>query len=341
MKKLLTVFIILILSMTVFAGDAARKGTAGADQLLIPVGARSIATGGAFNSHFIGVESIYSNPAGLDRMQGTEAMFNFMNYIADIDVSYFAIGAKTGIGSIALTYKGINFGDIPVTTNQNPDGTGQFYSPSYFVLGLTYSKIITDRISAGANFSFINEAIMNTGASGWAIDFGVQYRFAPNFSLGVAVKNIGGNMEYTGEDLKTKVEVPDAALGGGKGVYEVDTEPFQIPSYFEMSLGYTFEFNEDNDLSIGGVFRNNNNLEDEIRGGIEYNFLKTLYLRGGYVYQIDLEDRANQETYNWSVGAGVSFDLMNSVNIVFDYAFRNVENLPSDNHVFTLLLGVN
>ena len=338
MKKLLTVFIILVLSMTVFAGDAARKGTAGAEQLLIPVGARSIATGGAFGSHFTGVESIFYNPGGLDRMQGTEAMFNFMNYIADINVSYFAIGTKMDIGSIALTYKGLDFGDIPITTNQNPDGTGQFYSPSYFVLGLTYSKMITDRVSAGATFSLINEGIMNTGASGWAIDFGVQYKFSPNFSLGVAVKNIGGNMRYTGEDLKTKVEVPNAALGGGKGVYEVDTEAFQIPSYFELSLGYTFEFNEENDLSLGGVFRNNNNLEDEIRGGLEYNFMKTLYLRGGYIYQIENTDLA---IYNWTVGAGISFDILNSVNIVFDYAYRNVEDFPTDNHVFTLLLGVN
>ena len=337
MKKLLTVIMILVLSMTVFAGDAARKGTAGAEQLLIPVGARTIATGGAFNSHFIGVESIYSNPAGLDRMMGTEAMFSFMNYIADINVSYFAIGTQTGIGSIGLTYKGIDFGDIPITTNQNPDGTGQFYSPNYFVLGLTYSKMITDRVSAGANFSLINETIMNTGASGWAIDFGVQYRFAPNFSLGVTVKNIGGNMEYTGEDLKTKVEVPGAALGGGKGVYEVDTEPFQIPSYFELALGYTFEFNEDNGLSLGGVFRNNNNLEDQIRGGLEYNFMNTFYIRGGYVYTID----DSEATYNWSAGVGINFDIMNSVNIIVDYAYRNVENFPTDNHVFTLLLGVN
>lgn len=337
MKKLLTVFLMLMLSLTVFAGDAARKGTAGAEQLLIPVGARSISTAGAFLSHFSGVESIYLNPAGLDRMKGTEAMFNFMNYIADINVSYFAIGTQLSIGSIGFTYKGIDFGDIPVTTNENPDGTGQVYSPSYFVLGLTYSKMITDRVSAGVNFSFINEGIMNTGASGWAIDFGVQYRFSPNFSLGVAVKNIGGNMRYTGEDLKAKVEVPGAALGGGKGTYEVDTEQFQIPSYFDLSLAYTLEFNEDNDLSFGGVFRNNNNLEDQIRGGIEYNFMKTFYLRGGYVYQWDNSDLA---IYNWSAGAGISFDLMNSINIVVDYAFRNVENFPTDNHVFTLLLAV-
>ena len=337
MKKLLTLFLTLTLITSVFAGDAARKGTAGAEQLLIPVGARSIATGGAFISHFTGVESIYYNPAGLDRMQGTQAMFNYMNYIADIDISYFAVGTQLGgLGSFGLTYKTIGFGDIPVTTFENPDGTGQFFSPNYFVLGLTYSKMITDRISAGVNFNFISENIMNTSANGFALDFGVQYRFAPNFSLGVSVKNIGGNMRYSGEDLKTKTIVPNSALASGKAVYEVDTEPFQIPSYFELSLAYRFEFNESHGLALGAVFRNNNNLEDEMRGGLEYDFMNTFYVRGGYIFSLKNADLA---IYNWSVGAGIKFGLLNSLDVIFDYAFRNVEDFPSDNHVFTLMLG--
>ncbi|NOX64434.1 MAG: PorV/PorQ family protein [Chlorobi bacterium] len=336
MKKLLTVFIILIFSVTVFAGDAARKGTAGAEQLLIPVGARSIATVGAFNSHFTGVESIYYNPGGLDRMKGTEAMFNMMQYIADINISYFAIATKLGIGSIGLTYKGIDFGDIPVTTNQNPDGTGQTFSPNYFVLGFTYSTMITDRVSAGASLSLINETIMNTGASGFAIDFGVQYRFAPNFSLGVSVKNIGGNMRYTGEDLKVKTEVPSSALGSGLGVYEVDTESFQIPSYFDLSMGYTFEFTEENRLSIAGVFRNNNTIENELKLGLEFQFLNVLSLRGGYNF---LTENSSTAIYNWAVGAGINFNIADSFDLMFDYAYRNVEDFPADNHVFTLILG--
>lgn len=338
MKKLFTVLIMLAFTVSLFAGDTARKGTAGAEELLIPVGARSISTAGAFNSHFTGVESIYYNPGGLDRMNGTEAMFNYMNYIADINLSYFAIAAKTGFGSIALTYKALDFGDIPVTTNANPDGTGQMYSPNFFVLGLTYSKLITDRVSAGATFSLINEGIMQTEATGWAIDFGVQYRFAPNFSLGVAIKNIGANMSFSGENLKTKIEVPDATLGSGRAMYEADTEQFQIPSYFDLSLGYTFEFNAENNLSVGGVFRNNNSLEDYVKLGLEYDFMNVVYLRGGYNFIVGDTDDA---IFNWSVGAGVNLNVGDALDIKFDYAFRNVENFPTDNHVFTLMLGVN
>ena len=341
MKKLLTVFIILTFYMSVFAGDAARKGTAGATQLLIPVGARSIATGGAFVSYFTGVESIYYNPAGLDRMGGTQAMFSYMNYLADINMSYFAVGTHLDIGSFALTYKALNFGDIPITTFENPDGTGQFYSPSYMILGLTYSKMITDRVSAGINFSFIHEGIMNTAADGFAIDFGVQYRFTPTFSLGATVKNIGPDMRYTGEDLKFRTDVPGAALGSGSTMTEYDTEKFQIPSYFELSLAYVTNINESNSLSFGGVFRNNNSLEDALRFGLEYEFMNALFLRGGYNFLIESSSSssagATQSLYTFSLGAGVSFELVDQLYIQFDYAYQAVDQFPTDNHVFTLL----
>ncbi len=337
MKKLLTLFLIITVSMSVFAGDPARKGTSGAEQLLIPVGARSIATGQAFISHFSGIESIYYNPAGLDREGGTQAMFNYMNYIADIDLTYFAVSAQLEIGSIGLTYKTLNFGDIPVTTVENPDGTGQMYSPDYFVIGLTYSKMITDRVSAGVNFNFIHEGILNTSANGFAIDFGVQYRFTPNFSLGASVKNIGSNMDYNGEDLKTKTEVPGSALGSGSTVYEIDTEGFSIPSYFELSLAYTNEFNESNSLSLGGVFRNNNTLEDAARVGLEYNFNDNFFLRGGYDFALENQD---QQIFGFTAGAGISYDFAQDMGLAFDYAFRDVKEFPTANHIFTLVLRV-
>jgi hypothetical protein len=48
MKKFVTIILIAIFSAALYAGDPARKGTTGAEQLLIPVGARGISTGGAF-----------------------------------------------------------------------------------------------------------------------------------------------------------------------------------------------------------------------------------------------------------------------------------------------------
>ena len=46
MKKFFTIILLSIFAASLYAGDVARKGTTGAEQLLIPVGARGLATGG-------------------------------------------------------------------------------------------------------------------------------------------------------------------------------------------------------------------------------------------------------------------------------------------------------
>ncbi len=337
MKKLLIFVTIIAFTVTLFAGDAARKGTSGADQLLIPVGARSIATAGAFLGEMSGVEAIYYNPAGLGSLTGTQAMFDYNQFIADINVSYLAIGSNLGeLGNIAITYKSISFGDIPITTADNPDGTGQTYSPTYLTAGLTYSKQLTDRVVAGATFKVIYEGIMNTSASGWALDFGVQYHFNKNLSLGIAVANIGDNMNYTGSDLQTKLQPKFTALGSGSAVYESVTEYFQIPSYFEMSGSYKFLLDENNHLGLAATFRNNNNMEDLLRLGMEYSFMDMLYLRGGYNYQLE---NTSDYLYTWAAGAGVKWEMLDGVSIMFDYAYREVDVFDANN-IFTLTLGL-
>src|SRR6266478_1547959 len=75
----------LTVSSLALAGNPTRTGTAGAQELLIPVGARGIALGQTSLMSAMGVDAIYWNPAGLARTTfGTEATFTFMQYFADI-----------------------------------------------------------------------------------------------------------------------------------------------------------------------------------------------------------------------------------------------------------------
>jgi hypothetical protein len=340
MKKyfLIILMIFLSISINILGGDTNRKGTSGAQELLIPVGARSIASAGAFLSNVTGLEAIYYNPAGLDLMSGSEAMFSYMNYIADISLSYFAVGTQLGeFGSLAFSYKTLGFGDIPVTTFQNPDGTGETYSPEYNVMTLSFGKKLTDRVSAGVNFKYIHEGIMNATANGMALDFGVQYKFNRNFSIGTAVKNVGTNMAFSGEDLKVKTEVPGSGYGSGNGVFAADTEPFQIPSYFELSVAYKFDVDEENFLSLASAFRNNNSFEDEMALGLEYNYTNMFFLRGGYNL---LLQNASDAIYDFTLGAGINYQTKDGVSFIFDYAFRNVKEFPTANHIFTVKLGI-
>lgn len=336
MKLFFKLLFLSILSISVFAGDVARKGTTGAEQLLIPVGARSIGTAGAFLSNTFGVEAIYYNPAGLAGSSKSEAMFSYMNYFADISVSYFALGINfNDLGSFGISFKSLGIGDIPVTTLENPDGNGATYNPSFFTLGLTYAKNITDRVTAGTTVKYINEGIMSTSAQGFSFDFGVQYKFVGNLSLGVAIKNIGSNMQYTGQDLSVRTTVPGSAPNTqGTGVYEPVTEQFGLPSYFELSSVYNFEIDNSNALLFGVTFQNNNSFEDQFKIGTEYNLFNLVALRGGYDLYLQ-NSSANQ--YSLSYGIGVEY-VMDSFLINIDYAYRTMKDFAG-NQIITVKMG--
>jgi opacity protein-like surface antigen len=336
MKKFILTLMMMLIATSVFAGDVSRKGTTGADYLLIPVGARGIATGGAFVANLTGLESIYYNPAGLDLSTGGEFMFSYMNYLADISVSYF--GASTNIGdfgSIGFTLKALGFGDIPITTTEFPDGTGSTYSPTYLTMGLTYSKMITDRISVGTNVKILNESIQNVSATGWALDFGVQYKFTPNFQIGAAVMNIGPNMRYSGPELAGFTVIPGTVPGAPGGQYGVVTEAFQIPSYFLLSLGYGVDINEQNNLLLASTFSANNSYEDIVNFGLEYGFMNTFFVRGGYNLLVENTD---DSIFGLTFGAGIDYTLGSDIGFAFDYAFRDVKEFPTANHIFTVKL---
>ena len=335
MKKI--ILILILIATSIYAGDVARKGTTGAEQVLIPVGARGIATGGAFLANITGLESIFYNPAGLDVYPQTEAMFSYVNYLADINISYFAIGTSLGdIGSIGLDLKTLDFGDIPVTTETFPDGTGDTYSPSFLTIGFTYSKVLTDRISIGTNLKIISENIQNTNATGFALDAGVQYRFSEALMIGAAVKNIGSDMSYSGQDLSSRTVIPGSIPGSSSGSYEVITEGFQIPSFFQLSMTYALNINEQNNLMFAGAYTANNSFEDIANLGMEYGFMNNFFVRGGYNF---LVQNTSEYVYGLTFGAGLDYKLGGEVGFVFDYAFRDVKDFPTANHVFTIKLS--
>ncbi len=338
MKKFVIFILINCFAFALYAGDESRKGTTGADHLLIPVGARGIATGGAFVAFIDGIESIYYNPAGLDVTSRSEAMFSYMNYIADINVSYFAASASLGdLGSIGLSLKSLDFGEIPVTTAEFPDGNGSTYSPVNMTLGLTYSKVLTDRISIGTNIKLINESIENTSANGLAIDFGVQYKFNSQLSIGAALKNVGPNMRYSGPDMQTSTSIPGSFNGTGSGSYEIVSEEFQIPSFFELSFAFAPSVDEQNSIIVASTFTANNALEDKINFGFEYGFMNNFFARFGYNLSVGSE--TNKSIYGFSAGAGVQYELVENTNLVFDYAYRDVKDFPTSNHIFTVKLA--
>lgn len=333
---LICAFVLLIMvffSMPLYG--QAKAGTSAAPELVIPVGAAGIATAGANVSSISGPDAIYWNPAGLDVMSqaAASALFSYRTYIADMGVSYLAVGGKLGsIGSIGLTLRAFRIGDINVTTEYQPDGTGEIISPTFFTLGLTYSRLLTERVSIGATMNIVSESFGNVSASGVAFDAGVQYRDLADvkgLSIGVSIKNIGTSMKYDGSALYIKAN----AEGYERDVtyYKVEAATAQMPSVIQIGLGYETEIAEGALLRVHGAFENNNYGIDEYRVGGELEYAKFLMLRAGYLYSTD-PSGVKSIFQNYAVGGGIDLTSVLSAPIIVDYAYVPVEYFDA-NHV--------
>lgn len=337
------VILTLVLSAQVFAAGSNRAGTNAASELLIPVGARYIAMGGASAANVIGLDALYWNPAGLDRMPYTGAgLFSHMTYIADIGVSYAAAAVKFGgVGSLGLSFKTLSFGDIAITTEDAPDGTGALFSPQFMTVGLSYSRALTDRVAVGATAKIISETMDRVSATGFAFDIGVQYQNLGDINglnIGVVIKNLGPAMTFDGNGLLRQASPQDVSRPAS--FYKVVAGSDELPSTMEIGLGYSLGLGEANKISVQSHFVNNNFDDDFTRFGLEYNFNNMVFLRGGYSLSMNNTQDITGESANifgLTLGAGLKYNF-SGLTLGIDYAYRAV-NYFNANNVFSVELG--
>ena len=196
----------LLFAGSSIAGRGDKVGSASGLQLAIPVGARPIALGGSILSSVSGVEAIAWNPAGLVRTErSSELLFSHMSYLADIGVDY--VGAAMSIGGgayLGLSVQALSVGEIPVTTELYPDGTGELTSPTFLVIGGVFSRKMSDQISVGIGVNFLYEKMAEASATGVSFTGGVQYARLgglDGLSVGVVLRNIGPKVTYDGDGL--------------------------------------------------------------------------------------------------------------------------------------------
>lgn len=328
MKNKVVIFtlVLLVLSLpAVYAGNANRTGTAGAPELLIPIGSRGTAMGGAVLTSVSGVEAVYWNPAGLATLEGTEAMFTHIPYFASIDVNFGGVATTIeSFGTIAAAAKVVSVGDIEQTTISEPDGNGNIFNPTLSVLSLSYARILTANVQFGFNANFINEKVINVQATGVAFDVGFIYdpRWQ-GFKIGLSIKNYGPKMKFSGRDFERIYE------SVGQRRVSSNSQSFELPSYISMGISYDLINEGPNYAMLSGNLRSNNFSEDMWTGGAEYVYDGKYSLRAGYNY-------SNEDAYLYGVsfGAGVIVPLGES-KVSLEYTWTQTD-VFDDNQFFTL-----
>lgn len=330
---LIAVIAIAFSTTALFAGNKDKVGGAGAQQLLIPVGSRSIAMGGAFNAMVSGNEAIYWNPAGLAASDATaEATFSNLQWLADTQVNYVAISSKFGrLGSFGVSAKIYSFGEFMETTEYETEGTGLMVEPSITTIAMTFSRQMTDRIYFGVNAKVISESFLRTSANGFAFDIGVQYISSYGLRMGLTLNNFGPMMKYGGEDLQRTVEMPNTEFGSETMDLRVETQSFELPSTFEIGVAYDYRVNDQNSITFATNYKNQNYGLDEFMGGIEYGFNDMFFVRGGYANAPEGTDEDN--IFGFTAGAGLKYNLGGSSKILIDYAYRDTKWFESNQWV--------
>jgi hypothetical protein len=310
------------------AGNPDRQGESGGGQLLLNPFARSAGLHSMTTSMVSGVEATRINIAGASRINKTEIHLSHAIYLQGTDIRLNTLGLAQRVGengAFTFNLMAIDFGDIRVTTENQPEGTGVTFSPRFFNIGFGYSHMFENKVSVGVLFRGVSEAIQDVTSFGFAIDAGVQYVTGPqdNFKFGIALRNVGSRMQYGGEGLTTQGPAPNG--GGYNLTYNQRAADFELPSTLDIGLSYDFLLGNSHRLTAVGNFTSNSFSRDQIGGGLEYALNEAFMLRGGYQYELGA-DPVEGPIYT-GLCAGATLSLATSrerkdSRFSIDYAYR-------------------
>lgn len=339
MKNIFRIFAVVVVlsaltSQSVFAGNDERRGTAGASELLINPWARNTGWGGVNVANVRGLNSMFSNVAGLAFVESIEVGYsNTMLYggksglSSGASINTFGLAVRIFERGVAGFYvMSMGFGDIDVTTYLSPENGNGTFSPSYMNINVAYAHSFTNTIHGSILFKVVTESTDNVSGSGLGIDAGIQYVTGEDDELkfGIALKNWGPSMKFGGTGLSLQM----VNTAGNNFTVETRAAEMELPTCLNIGISYDFLFEKWNQrLTLAAAFTSNAFLRDNYTVGLEYSLLKMFQLRCGYIMQPGLWT-GNAATANNGICAGASVDVPLSkedgkTGITIDYSFQS------------------
>ncbi|MCC7317700.1 MAG: PorV/PorQ family protein [Bacteroidales bacterium] len=342
-KYIIAISLIIALGAgSVQAGNKDRSGQAGASELLINPWARSTGWGNAGMASIKGLEGIWSNVGGLAFTQKTDMIFAHTNWLSGSDVNIVSFGLAQRMGEsgvMGLSVMSMNFGDIPITTTDFPDGGLGSFSPSLLNLSLAYAKSFSNSIHAGFVLKIISESISDISAQGVALDAGIQYvtGLQENIHFGITLKNIGPTMSFSGDGLSLRAFVPGQET---QFTLEQRKEAFELPTQLVIGAAYDFLFENDYRFTMAGNFTSNSFTKDQITAGAEFSLKDYLLLRAGYTYEEGMWDNIETDARtNVSKGLSAGLTVQVPMNkekgsaIAIEYSYRDTDHFGGNHTI--------
>jgi len=325
-----TSVILFLLCATVHAQGITKTGTTAAKFLSLGIGARANAMGGAYTAVANDPSTIYWNPAGVASSDQFQALFAYTKLFAGIGLDYFGLILPSGdIGNFALSVTAVNYGSIGVTTEEQPDGTGETFTPASYEFGLSYARNITQDFAVGATGKIVTENIYHSNATGVAFDVGTE--FTTPFSgvkFASCITNFGTKMQMSGNDLLIRYNVDPSRAGSNNTVdANIATDQFDLPLRLQIGLSRDFLFldNQRFTFAVDGVVPNDNDEWVNVGGELAL-FDNVVFLRGGY-NSLFLKNAQQGLT----LGVGIKYQRAGYIDIGIDYSYQRYEYLDNVN----------
>lgn len=347
MRRIIYSVIFMSVAFASFAGNPDRQGQAGASQLLINPWARSAGLHAMTVATSKGIEALHINPAAGARINTMEIGVSHTRYFdgADININAFGFSRKLGKGgAVTIGLMTMNVGEIEETKEELGGATGGKYTPNISNIGIGYSYKFPNKISVGAMFHGNAESTSQVSAFGFSIDAGVQYVAGKNdnFKFGIALRNIGGAMKFSGQGLSFPTPNPTGDYPFQNTV-DNRSQKFEMPSTLSLGASYDILFGSNARLTLLGQFTSNSFSRDNVGGGAEFKFMDIFTLRGGYLHEVGISaNSVGKSVYTGPCGgfsAQVPLRKGNKDNSLgVDYGYQ-ATNPWKGNHSLALRIG--
>ena len=292
-----TTFLVCVLLM-VFLPYETTAQQPGLAFLRLTADAAGAARGGAVTATGAGITAVQWNPAGLVAGGGNEVSVSHINGFEDTDSEYFGfLWKRSEKHAVAVSLLSNNIDGIEFRTK--PTAAPEAYISAHdLYAGITYSRVISGSLQAGATVKYLYQKIYSATGSGLAGDAGIRYTPAGRaYSAGLVIRNIG-------------------SMGA------LDTEKPTLPALMRAGAAYRIEF-DSRIVEISGDYEVIFDGDNHTYVGADYSHKGRFHIGAGYVSGYD----SGRATF----GGG-----MRIRGYAVDYAWLPDITTFGNQHVFTV-----
>lgn len=295
-----------------------RSGISAFQFLKIGVDARGTGMGESFVAVANDVSALYWNPAGLTNTVTDQAIFSHTEWLVDLKHEFAGASYHlTPNDIVGASFTSLHTDPMKITTETQPEGTGNYFSFSDIAVGATYARKMTDQFSFGVTARYVRETIDMLKTEAVLIDLGTYYTMGLGSArFAVVVSNFGSNV------------APKGNVVSGNGTTVSTFQSYSPPTMFKLGVAFEPYETEQHRVTTSIQLNHPNDNAENVRLGVEYAYESMFFLRTGVKRTIgeSMLYRSTSSAEDYTFGAGVRIPIA-VMTVNADYSYANFNDL--------------